>query len=102
LYLFEILLPLSDNDGNRFDVSVFDRTREELIEAFGGITAFFRSPAAGAWAAPDGTVQRESIVVLEVMSEDLDRGWWHDYRRLLERRFAQDAIVVRAHGIELL
>jgi hypothetical protein len=102
VFLIEILLPVSDNDGKRFDIELFAHTRDELIHEFGGITAFFRSPAAGAWAAPDGTVQRDTIVVLEVMSEDLNRGWWHDYRGLLERRFAQDAIVVRASQVSLL
>lgn len=102
VHLVEILLPLSDNDGHHFAADVFDRTREELMEAFGGITAFFRSPASGAWEAPDGTVQRDAVVVIQVMTETLDRLWWRAYRGLLELRFAQDTIVVRAFDIEVL
>lgn len=102
MYLIEILLPTSDNHGKRFEAAVFDRTREELIERFGGITAFFRSPAAGAWEAPNGTVQHDSIVVLEVMAEHLDRPWWKDYRARLEARFTQEEIVLRAHRVDLV
>ena len=29
-------------------------------------------------------------------------GWWHEYRTELERRFAQDRIVVRAQSVTLL
>jgi hypothetical protein len=41
-------------------------------------------------------------VVLEVMTETLDRAWWSDYRRELERLFRQDHMVVRAQGYEAL
>jgi hypothetical protein len=102
VYLIQILLPLTDNDGRRFDGAILDRTREEMIDEFGGVTAFFRSPAAGAWETPDGAVHRDSIVVLEVMAEHLDRGWWRDYRAKLERRFSQESIVARASKAELL
>ncbi len=102
MYLIEILLPTSNNEGQRFEAAVFDRTQHELIDRFGGLTAFFRSPASGVWEAPDGSVQHDSIVVLEVMSETLDRTWWSDYRTRLEKRFSQDEIVLRAHSIDLI
>jgi hypothetical protein len=102
MFLVQLLLPLADNDGNRFAASVFDATRVELIERFGGLTAFFRSPASGAWEAPDGTMQHDAIVVLEVMTESVDREWWKEYRERLARRFAQDEVVNRSSTIELL
>lgn len=36
------------------------------------------------------------------MAESLDRAWRREYRATLERRFAQDEIVVRAHPVERL
>ena len=36
------------------------------------------------------------------MAESLDRDWWREFRARLERRFAQDVIVVRATAIETL
>jgi hypothetical protein len=47
-------------------------------------------------------VNRDDIVVLEVMVPVLDREWWHDYRKQLERLFRQDQIVVRAQAYEAL
>jgi len=36
------------------------------------------------------------------MTYPLDAGWWRDYRTELERRFAQDTIVIRAQSVTLL
>jgi hypothetical protein len=40
--------------------------------------------------------------VFDVMTRDLDRGWWDAYRRSLERRFRQETIVIRALRHEVL
>ena len=100
-YLVEILLPLFDNEGRRFGRELFGQVREELVERFGGLTAFTRSPAEGVWDEGEGRSQDE-IVIFEVMAEALDRGWWRAYREELERRFRQDEIVVRARTVERL
>jgi len=36
------------------------------------------------------------------MADALDRDWWRGFRAELERRFAQDELVVRAHPVERL
>ena len=101
MHIVEILLPLTDNEGNAFGAELFGEVRRELVERFGGLTAFSRSPAEGLWE-DEGEVARDEIVVFEVMAEAIDRGWWADYRRKLEEMFDQDAIVVRAREVELL
>jgi hypothetical protein len=40
--------------------------------------------------------------VVEVMTNFIDRAWWGDYRRELERLFKQDQIVLRAQPFEAL
>lgn len=102
MHIIEILLPLQDNAGRPFPGDEFARVREELIEHFGGLTAFTRSPAEGLWDEGDGKRSRDQIVVFEVMADWLDRSWWRDYRSKLEERFRQDEIVVRAREVELL
>lgn len=101
-WLVQILLPLYDNDGRRFGEDPFSRTRGELLEAFGGVTAYQRSPARGLWKTDDGEVARDDVAIFEVMTGDLDRAWWESYRRGLERRFRQESIVVRALSHEML
>lgn len=102
MHLVEILLPLRDNEGRAFAPTLYADVRTELVERFGGLTAFTRAPAEGLWDDPEGGTSRDEIVIFEVMARELDRGWWADYRRRLERTFAQDEIVVRARAIERL
>ena len=102
MHIIEILLPLYDNEGRRFGAEPFVKVREELVEHFGGLTAFTRSPAEGVWAPDEGETSRDEIVIFEVMADWLDRGWWRTYRAELERRFRQEAIIVRAREVELL
>src|SRR6185295_11122996 len=101
MHLIQILLPLSDNQGNRFRADQFGRRREELTKAFGGVTAFTRAPAQGS-TDTGGAVVHDDIVVFEVMVERLDRDWWARYRQSLEQEFAQDEILIRASKIERL
>ena len=91
-YLVQLFLPLNDNTGAAFPRALFDDVRRELTDAFGGATAFLRAPAVGAWEDDDGDVQRDEVVLLEVMADTLDRAWWARYRRDLERRFQQDEV----------
>ena len=101
-HLVQILLPLYDNRGLEQDPNLFARTRSELTERFGGMTAHMRAPARGLWKTDDGEVERDDIVIFEVLAESLDRGWWQDYRAQLEARFAQEVVIVRAMRIETL
>jgi hypothetical protein len=102
VHLIEILLPLADNEGRPFPAELHAAVRDELVEHFGGVTAFTRSPAEGLWKEGGGEPDRDEIVILEVMADWLDRGWWRGYRAGLESRFRQDVIVVRAREVELL
>ena len=102
MHLVQILLPLYDNHGSAFGREPFDRVRRELTDRFGGVTAYLRSPASGAWKEEGGRVERDEVVILEVMDRDLDREWWADYRRALEERFRQDEVMIRAMQTEQL
>jgi hypothetical protein len=96
LYLIQMLLPRNGSDGKPLDDSVFAQTRTELVEAFEGVTAYLRSPAQGAWIAPDGRVERDDVVMVEVVTAAFDRAWWGAYAATLARRFRQEAIHIRA------
>ena len=74
----------------------------ELVERFGGVTAYLRAPASGAWIAPEGAVERDDVVMVEVVAPDLDRAWWREYVAVLKARFDQDEIHARALPAEKL
>lgn len=101
MHLIEILLPLRDNQGRAFDPALLAGVREALVEKFGGLTAFSRSPAEGLWEE-GGERSRDEVIVIEVMSDYLDRDWWRRFRERLERDFRQKEVVVRARQAERL
>lgn len=104
-HLVELLLPLRDNEGTPYPRAFFDHLRDELIARFGGVTAHLRAPAQGAWQAEPGdpaSVDRDDVVIIEVMVDALDRDWWRTCRAALERELRQDEVVIRAHPIERL
>jgi hypothetical protein len=102
MHLVQILLPLRGNDGVRIPPESFGEVRRELTARFGGLTAFTRAPAEGFWKPEGEPVTRDEIMVFEIMTDDLDRNWWRDYRRNLEARFRQESVVVRASAVQLL
>jgi hypothetical protein len=100
-YLVQLLLPLYDNQGQRFPNDRYDEVRNKLANMFGGLTAYSRAPAEGIWES--GTALKcDDILVIEVMVDTLDRSWWGTYRGNLERHFRQEQIVVRAQEYEPL
>ena len=91
-----MLLPVYDNSGRRVPHERFAQLRDELTERFGGVTAFLRSPAQGTWKEGGGEVDRDEVVMCEVLVERLDPTWWSDYRKTLEGRFGQRELMIRA------
>lgn len=101
MFLVQILLPLS-TDGAALPRELFAEVGQELTDRFGGLTAYTRAPATGLWQSPGGTTTEDQVVVYEVMADRLDRAWWADYRRVLETRFQQQEVVIRAQPMERL
>jgi hypothetical protein len=102
VFLVQILLPLYDRAGTRLPRDAFERVAAELTERFGGMTAYANSPARGLWEDDAGRAQHDDIIVHEVMTESLDEAWWAHYRSVLEARFSQDQVVIRALGMQRL
>jgi len=61
-----------------------------------------RSPALGLWKKPKSRMDRDDIVVFEVMARTAARTSWDARRRRLQARFHQREIVVRAISFEKL
>lgn len=103
MHLVQLLVPLRDERGERFDGALYRRLRAELTDRFGGLTVYSRAPAEGLWREDDGEgPTHDDILVVEVMVEELDAAWWTEYRQELERRFRQEELVVRALGMQRL
>ena len=102
MHLVQVLLPLYDNDGHAFEQALHLHVKTAFTEKFGGVTAYVRSPAEGAWHGPSGAKRHDEIVIFEVMTARLDRSWWRKMRRDLAHTFKQEQHVIRTHPIEIL
>lgn len=101
MVLIQLLLPAS-RTANADGQAPLARTRRELAERFTGLTAYVRSPAQGLWTAPDGQIEHDDVVMVEVVTDTFDRAWWRPYAATLAERFGQDSIHLRAVPVELL
>ena len=99
MHLVQLLLPVSDNQGQPYPTELFERVRRELLEQFGGVTLYRRAAAEGAWKDPSGGIDDDQVIIAEVMCE-LERDWWARYRAHLERELGQKELVTRAMAIE--
>jgi hypothetical protein len=102
-HLVQVLLPAQTRTGAAVAPEQFARVRVELTEKFGGVTAYTRSPATGLWKREqDDAIERDQVVMVEVVVDDLDRAWWTAYREQLEARFDQEEVHARALPMELI
>jgi len=77
-----------------------EQTRRELVRRFSGVTACLRSPAKGLWTSPEGQIEADDVVMVEVVAPTFERGWWREYASTLASRFGQDVIHVRSLTID--
>lgn len=102
MHLIQLLLPLHDNHQRAFPVTYFNRVREDLTNHFGGVTAFVRSPAVGLWKEDSDEINRDEVVMFEVLTEQLDQQWWASYRKELQEQFRQEELLIWASSITKL
>ena len=100
-YLVEILLPNQTGDGEPVTQEWFEGTLKELTEKFGGATSFMRSPGQGLWRI-GGETERDSVAVIEIMTDQLAPNYWRELRERLERELSQEEIVIRAREVTKL
>ena len=94
-FVIELFLPLRTPSGAPAPARVFEDLKHRLVDRFGGVTVFARAPAEGLWR-DEGAVERDEIVIFEVMTDELDQQWWRALREELERDLEQEEILARA------
>jgi hypothetical protein len=96
MHLVQLLLPLHDNQRQPFPAEYFNLVRADLTRQFGGVTAFIRAPAVGLWKEGSAPVNRDDVIMFEVIVDNLDRRWWASYRVELQNKFRQEDLLVWA------
>lgn len=90
----EVFLPLDTGSCVPIDPGVIEGLIGGLADRFGGATAFTRAPAEGLWKET-GSIEKDRIVIIEVMVDELNEAWWKTYRSRLEAEFDQDEVMIR-------
>ena len=100
--LIQLLLPLFAETGRKISEKEFARVRDELTQRYGGVTAYSHAPATGLWKRASGKIDRDTMILVEVIVKHFDRAEWRVYRKELEKRFAQKRLLARASHIEII
>jgi hypothetical protein len=99
---YEILLPLTHNDGRPVAPDKLNETREELVARFDGVSIQPQS-VLGIWVQA-GTRYEGTSVRLTVDVEDTpeNRQFFSDFKQTLLVRFEQIEIYIVSHPVEIL
>ena len=96
--LVQILVPRSTGDGKSVSRAWFGELLKELTDRFGGATGYLRTPGQGIWDTGEGK-ERDDIAVIEVMTDEINKRYWQDLRKRLEKELSQEIIVIRVQEI---
>ncbi|MCO6403387.1 hypothetical protein GTW10_07760, partial [Aurantimonas endophytica] len=94
MQIVEVFLPLDTGRGRPIEPEIIEEIIDGLAVRFGGATAFTRAPADGLWKQ-DAAIQKDRIIVIEIMVDEIEDAWWKDYRAQLEAVFEQEEVLIR-------
>jgi hypothetical protein len=95
MHLIQIFLPLFDNQGNQFSADKFSEVRQSMVTRYGGVT-IYKQAASGLWENESGHIDKDTLIVMEVIIKKLHKRWWKHLRQSLEKDFQQNRILIRA------
>jgi hypothetical protein len=97
---YEILLPLTLNDGKPIKPELFDLTRDELLDRFGGLT-HSPHPRSGYWI-DKGQRYEDGLILYVVDVDDTpeNQEFFTFYKPTLLERFEQIEIYIISYPIE--
>jgi inorganic pyrophosphatase len=99
--LVELFLPLFDDKGDSFPQKLYVDVRDELTVQFGGVTEYSRKPMKGFWKSDESKVEKDELLVFEVMCVKIDPEFWDKLKARLLKTFKQESLIVRCSKIEL-
>ena len=76
--------------------SAIAKTADSFANEYGGVTAYARAPGRGLGLRGKRTIDRDDIVIFELMLKTVSRAERARRRRALERAFGQVEIVIRS------
>lgn len=97
MFEVQLLIPLSDNEGDAFDESDFEEFREELLDLFGGYTEY-PGTTLGGWVHDGDTYTDESRIFGVAISSLSDGPKVVEAAEFAADHFDQESVFVRYLG----
>ena len=99
---FEIILPLEYNNKKEIEHTKFFEMKDELLSRFGGFS--YLTGSFGSWRSPDGVLYSDRSTLFIVAADDNKKtlNFVKRYKKRLERRFQQEAILFTHYRIYTL
>jgi hypothetical protein len=89
-YRFELLLPLTDNEGNPFEPDAFFQVQKNLLDQFGGYRCQPLAPHIGAWTEEAITYYDKLLMfTVDAPRADESLDWFIAYKEHLKPQFQQ-------------
>ena len=97
---YEILLPLTHNDGQPVSGELHEQTRESLIKRFKALT-FWPQSVRGMWIYKGARYDEElALVVVDVADTKANRQCFLRLKASLLRRFEQIEIYIASYAVD--
>ena len=100
--LVEIFVPLTNQEGKSFPDRYYHELRNLLLNEFGGVTVYHRSPATGVWDGNNAGIVQDKLIVFEVMTVSVEKKFWDTLKQELEMQFQQEEILIRSFRINTI
>lgn len=97
--MVQLFLPYFDPDGRQFPRSYYNGLKQQLVEKFGGISMYEQAPITGLWKENEQAVQRDRLMIFEVMATTIDVDYWRALKEKLQKKFRQQEVLIRRMNI---
>ncbi len=89
-YRFEVLIPLADNEGNKFPAEQIIQVRDDLTAEFGGCRSQPLAPFIGTWVNGSRLyIDELMLFVVDAPRTDASIDWFLQYKEHLLQQLCQ-------------
>lgn len=96
--LIQLFLPLTNSPSADKKLKALE---QKLIKNFGGLSIYAQNPASGSWRKK-GQLEKDKMMVFEVMVPVFNEKFWKKLKTSLERQFGQKEILIRSLDIGMI
>lgn len=99
---FDLYVPVTRGDGKKYSARLLAGYKQEIIQAFGGITDF-KHRSAGEWRIGPVTFH-DQIMLWRVLSMDTRQGrrFFRELKKRMEHELQQETVLIVERAVRIL